>query len=103
MREAYDNYHNKGLEIISVYVMEFGNETEQIAKVRDHAEKTEKLPWIVLSEALTAVSLQPKQSEFYAIPNIPQMFLVDREGKIIMKNASGERLQAKLAEIFRTH
>ena len=100
MRKAYEKYHDKGLEIVSVYVMEFGNETEQIAKVRDHAEKKEKLPWHVLSEALTAASTQPKQSEFYAIDGVPKMFLVDREGKIIMTTARGERLQAKLAEIF---
>ena len=102
MREAYQKYHGKGLEIVSVYVLEFGSETEQIAKVRDHAEKKEKLPWIVLSEALTAASTQSKQSEFYACRSVPQMLLVNREGKIIMTNARGERLQTKLAEIFST-
>jgi len=32
--------------------------------------------------------------------DVPQMFLVDKDGKVIMTNACGEALQTKLTEIF---
>jgi len=99
MKEVYDKYHESGLEIVLVYVMEAGSESEQTKKIRELIEK-EQIPWIVLSETLTATSRQPKQSEFYALRSVPTMLLVDREGKVIMTDARGEKLQAKLAEIY---
>ena len=100
LREAYAKYNeNKGFTIVSVFVSEIGNPTEQITKLRSYVDK-EKLPWIILSESLTATSNQPKQSEFYGIRQIPVSLLVDREGKTILTDAYGDRLQAKLAEIF---
>ena len=101
MKEVYEKYNDRGLEIVSVYVMEFGTETEQIAKVREHAEKKEKLPWFVISETLTVTSKQQKQSEFYALKSVPTMLLVDHEGKIILTDARGDKLHDKLKEIFR--
>lgn len=100
-REAREKYLDRGFEIVSIYVMEFGTEAEQIAKVRDHAEKKEKLPWLAVSETLTTTSKQQSQSEYYALQGIPMTLLVDTDGKIIMTEASGERLKDKLKEIFR--
>ena len=113
--EAYEKYHDEGFEIISVYVMEYGS--DPVGGVKKHVEK-EQLPWIILSEALTVpkedtasrsfwgnvtntLQAKPqKQSEFYAIVGVPTMILVDKEGKVILKDAVNERLQTKLAEIF---
>jgi thiol-disulfide isomerase/thioredoxin len=114
--EAYEKYHDKGFEIISVYIWERG---DAVAGVKAHVEK-EKLPWIIISEALTikeeetasmsvlgsilsALGGQAKpqaQGNFYAIMGVPTMLLVDKEGKIIMTNAVGDKLQSRLAEIF---
>jgi len=117
MLEAYEKYHDKGFEIVSVYVWEHG--ADPVAGIKKEVEK-EKLPWIVISETLTVgenntneksllgnvlgalgrAVRPPPQSEFYAIMGVPMMLLVDREGKIIMTQAGGDKLQAKLAEIF---
>ena len=124
MLKAYEKYHDKGLEIVSVYVWEHGS--DPVEMVKKHVEK-EKLPWIIISEALTVPEEKTakaagksfwgnvaevlggkakpqgpqKQSEYYAISGVPTMLLVDKEGKIIMTEARGEQLQAKLAEIFK--
>ena len=116
MLEAYQNYHDKGFEIISVYIWEHG--ADPVDTVRRHVEK-EKLPWIILSEALTvkegegdkslwgsiaalAKPAKPQpQGEYYGIEGVPTMLLVNKEGKIIMTDARGDALQAKLAEIFK--
>ena len=59
-----------------------------------------KLPWIILSEALTEKAGEPRQLHFYAIRAVPTMVLVDKEGKIIMTRAQGDALKTKLTEIF---
>ena len=71
-----------------------------VATVKKMVEE-EKLPWIILSEALTERAKQPKQGVFYAIRTIPTMLLADKEGNIIMTNARGDALKTKLAEIFK--
>ena len=98
MLKAYRKYHDKGLEIVSVYV--FDRTSDSVATVKKIV-KDEKLPWIILSEVLTEKAKQPKYSEFYALESVPTMVLVDKEGKIIMTDAGGNALQIKLAEIFK--
>ena len=99
MLEAYEKYKDKDFEIVSVYVAQ--REDDPVATVKKMVEE-EKLPWIILSEALTERAKQPKQGEFYAIRSVPTMLLVDKEGKIITTTeVRGEALQAKLAEIFK--
>jgi thiol-disulfide isomerase/thioredoxin len=97
MLEAYKKYHDKGFEIISIYVWERG--TDVVASVKDHVAQ-KQLPWIIISETLTEKAGQPKHGEFYLLNGVPTMLLVDKAGKIIMTNARGEALQTKLAEIF---
>ena len=97
MREAYKKYHDKGFEIVSIYIFERG--TDPVASVKEHVEHA-KLPWIILSETLTEKAELPSYGKSYAIHGVPTMLLVDKAGKIIMTNARGEALQGKLAEIF---
>jgi len=100
MLEAYQKYHDKGLEIVSVYIGERGTESRQVETVKKAVEE-EKLPWIIISEALTMKAGQPKQGDFYAINGVPTMLLVDKEGKIIMQDAKGDILQKKLTEVYK--
>ena len=95
MLEAYEKYHDKGLEIISVYIEE--QASDPVAAVRKNVEDA-KLPWIILSEALTVKADQPAHGEYYGIYGVPRIVLTDKEGKI-MPLAHGE-WKAKLAEIF---
>ena len=90
--EAYAKYHDKGFEIVSVYL-------DSVEAVRKHVEE-EKLPWIIISGVLTTQANQPGHSTHYDIFGIPVMVLADKEGKIIMTRARGDALNVKLAEIF---
>ena len=98
MLEAYEKYHDKGFEIVSVYVWQ--REVDPVATVKDYVEE-KKLPWIILSEELSKRAKHPEFGTHYVVDGVPTMVLTDKEGKIIMTNARGERLQAKLAEIFK--
>ncbi|MDR2643942.1 MAG: TlpA family protein disulfide reductase [Planctomycetaceae bacterium] len=90
---AYEKYHNKGFEIVSIYVWDKLPATKKIIE-------DEKIPWICLSEELTKKTGLPLQGKKYAIVGVPTMFLVDKDGKIIFTEARGEALQKKLAELF---
>jgi thiol-disulfide isomerase/thioredoxin len=90
---AYKKYHDKGFEIISIYIRDKLDATKKIIE-------DEKIPWICLSEELTEKNGLPLQEKKYAISSVPTMFLIDKDGKIIFTEARGETLQKKLAELF---
>jgi len=93
MLEAHKQYHDKGFEIVSVYIGE--EEPNAVATVRRAVEQ-DKLPWIIISESLTAKAGQPPQGEFYGIQGVPTILLVDKEGKIIAIGTNYERELKKL-------
>ena len=97
MREAYEKYKDKGLEIVSVYMAE--RTPDPVATVKAAVEESE-ITWIVLSEVLTARAGQPIFGHFYVILGYPTFVLVDKEGKIIMPASHGDTWKAKLVEIF---
>ena len=100
MLEAYKKYHDKGLEIVSVYVWQ--REDDPVATVKKFVEE-EKLPWIIISEELSKKAGHPEYGNFYGVRGVPTMVLVDKEGKIIIteNEARGMQLQSNLAEIFK--
>ncbi|MDR2170959.1 MAG: TlpA family protein disulfide reductase [Planctomycetaceae bacterium] len=98
---AYEKYKDKGLEIISVYIWERGDDTNKIVEDVKKLAKEEKITWKIVSEELTAKAKKPKQGDFYAIRAVPTILLIDKNGKIIDANIQGQRLQDKLEEIFK--
>jgi len=99
MLEAYKKYHDKGLEVVSVYVWEDESVPAAVASVKKFVEK-ETLPWIVVSEALTVKAGQPPQGKKFDIQSVPTMLLVDKEGKVLTVNARGVILQQELKKLF---
>jgi thiol-disulfide isomerase/thioredoxin len=94
LKKAYEKYHDKGLEIVSIYV------NDKIPASRK-AVNDENINWITLSEELTKNANLPPQGKVYAIQGVPTMFIADKEGKILTtEEARGEKLQKKLAELF---
>ncbi|MDR1484175.1 MAG: TlpA family protein disulfide reductase [Planctomycetaceae bacterium] len=99
MLKAYEKYHSKGLEIVSVYVFEDGSEQQAVGNVKKIIQD-EKIPWIIVSETLTQKAGDVGQSKKYSIGGVPTMLLVDKEGKVLATEMRGNALNKKLAEIF---
>jgi thioredoxin-related protein len=59
-----------------------------------------KLPWIILSEALSKKVKHSEYKEFYGVSGVPTMVLVDKEGRVMIPASHGYEWKAKLAEIF---
>jgi thiol-disulfide isomerase/thioredoxin len=93
MKEAYEKYRDKGLEIVSVYILDK-------LEASKNAVGKEKLPWIVVSEELTKAAGDKPQGEFYGVEGVPTMLLVGEDGRVIAVNTRGEVLKKKLAELF---
>ena len=97
MLEAYKKYHDKGFEIVSVYIGQ--RESDPVATVKNYVEK-EKLPWIILSEALTEKAGQPPQGRVFKIRSVPTMLLVNKEGEVHKTDMRGEALKQELRKLF---
>ena len=88
---CYEMYHDKGLDIVAI---SFDNNRDAWLQ----AIKNMEMPWIHLSDLAGWKSIA---SSTYQINAIPSNILFDGEGKVVDKNLRGERLGAKLAEIFK--
>ena len=87
---AYEQYHTKGLEIVSVSL---DGQKEPWVK----AIATMNMPWVHLSDLKGWESLVTK---VYKINAIPDNLLIDPQGKIVARNLRGEVLHEKLKEVF---
>ena len=89
---AYNKYKNKGFTIFSVSLDEDKNEWQK-------GIKTLGMPWPdQVNEQLGWKSQLP---QLYQFDGIPYTVLLNPEGKIIGTNLRGQKLQDKLAQIFK--
>lgn len=84
---AYNQYHDKGFDVIGVSIDRDSNEWKQ-------AVANDQLPWTQLRDVEGSVS------DTYVINFIPSNFLIDSTGTIIAKGLRGENLMNKLAELL---
>lgn len=89
--KSYNKYHDKGFEILSV----------SLDKAKDpwvKAIQKDGMPWKHVSDLK---GWKNEVSMMYDIQAVPQNILIDKTGRIIGKNLKGEKLEEKLAEIFK--
>ena len=88
--ETYVKYHSKGYEIVGV---SFDNKAEPWKA----AVKQLGMDWPQISDLK---GWESAASEAYGIMAIPSNVLLDGEGRIVASDLRGERLHAKLKEIY---
>lgn len=90
LRQQYQLYRNRGLEIIGVSL----DHDKQAWK---QAIGKDQLPWIHVSDLK---GWKNEVSTSYGIMGVPANFLIDPNGKIVAQNLRGEALNKKLAEVL---
>ena len=88
--KLYQKYHDKGFEILGV----------SLDKTKEDwikAIKADQLNWLHVSDLQF---WQNTAARLYSVKEIPQSFLLDKEGKIIAKGLRGDQLAAKLNVLF---
>lgn len=88
VKKQYALYKDKGLEVVSISI-------DKNAAAWKKAVKDEQLQWPNF--------LSPAVADEYRVKAIPMMYLLDSEGNVVAENeeARGEKLAAKLAELFK--
>ena len=86
---AYDKYHNKGFDIISISLDK--NKNSWIKAIQ-----ADGLSWMHVSDLK---GWKNAAAAKYGVKLIPQNFLLDKDGKIIARNLRGPALDKKLSEI----
>ncbi|MCS7075833.1 MAG: TlpA family protein disulfide reductase [Bacteroidia bacterium] len=86
----YNEYKNKGLEIIGVSL-------DRDAAAWKQAIRQDNLSWVHISDLKHWQSAAARE---YGINSIPQTFILDREGRIIAKNLRGEALRQKIGVLL---
>jgi peroxiredoxin len=89
---AYNTYHRRGFQIYQVS-LDKTREAWMKGIEDDHLNK-----WIHVSDVQYWNSAVVP---LYKIESIPTNYLLDKEGHIIASNLRGEKLQMKLAELFK--
>ncbi|WP_442482670.1 TlpA family protein disulfide reductase [Aeoliella sp. SH292] len=93
---AHEAYREKGFEVLGVSLDQDKESVEKFIAAR-------KIPWKTLYHHEFAKDSQPWDHPIavkYAINAIPRAILVDREGKVVAMNATGDNLKKALAELL---
>lgn len=88
--KVYQQYHDKGFEILGVSLDRTKEDWEK-------AIKDDQLNWLHVSDLQY---WQNNAARLYMVNSIPQTYLLDKEGKIIAKGLRSQELAAKLSELF---
>lgn len=88
VKKQYSLYKDKGLQVVSISI-------DKNAEAWKKAVKEEQLQWPNF--------LSPAVADEYRVKAVPTMYLLDSEGKVVAESddARGEKLAAKLAELFK--
>lgn len=90
MVKLYQAFKDKGLEIVGVSL-------DRDSKAWKEAIRKDNLSWIHISDVKGWQSAAARE---YGINSIPQMFVLDKQGKIIAKNLRGEALYKKIESLL---
>ncbi len=90
--KVYNQYHSKGLNIISVSLDKATQKDKWIQAIKD-----DNMDWYHVSNLKF---WQDPIAQQYSVRSIPATFLLDENGVIIDKNLRGAALEAKIASLF---
>jgi len=93
LKKLHEKYHERGFEIVG-YCVDSDTETMYAYLKRN------PLPWIVLSKEASRELDAPRLSSYYGAKKLPVVLLRDRDGKAVLLDARGQKLDEMLEMMF---
>ncbi len=93
LKKIREKYMKDGFEIVGIGT----GDTED--KWRKAIQK-DQIPWINLFDESAKRGVLGPVAKKYGVAHLPNVFLIDSEGKILLRNPSKDELVAKLKELF---
>jgi peroxiredoxin len=90
IREAYEKYKARGFVVLGVSMDDDEGPVRQFVK-------RNVMPWPVCAPGPEG---ENPIAEAYNVAGIPATFLIDREGKVVAKQVTGEALDRELQKLF---
>ena len=93
LKNVYDEYHDKGLEVIGISLDEKEAELQEFTKEHE-------IPWLQIYDGK---GWKSEFAQFFGINSVPSQWFIDRDGKIISIGTRGEDLSqlVKWTEVSR--
>ncbi len=85
----YELYHHRGFDVVGISI------DEDKAALEEFLEKR-KLPWPILLDS----EAEQSNAERYGVMGIPQLILVDQQGKVVSLEARGPKLGEELEKLL---
>jgi thiol-disulfide isomerase/thioredoxin len=93
LRKEYEQWHDKGFEVIGVSLDEDRDTLEQFVKAKE-------IPWPILYEQPGGPGWRHPLSSYYGITGIPTVVLIGRDGNVVTLDARGKKLGAALERLL---
>jgi peroxiredoxin len=90
---CYRAYRQRGFEVVGVSV-------DHDRKAIEEFVEKEPLPWTILLDLNEARGTDKSMATYYGIFTIPQMILVDRDGRVVALNVRGQQLNKELKRLL---
>lgn len=92
-KEVYNKYQPKGFEIVAVT-----NDSRWSDWFK--ALEEEKMPWVQVADEFPVKNMPSRVGTLYMTPYLPCYVLLDKEGKVLLHNATKEQIDGKLKELM---
>ncbi len=93
IRKNYEAYHDRGFEVVAISVDEDRKELEEFVEEN-------KLPWTVVFDHALRGEDDKSMATHYGVSAIPEVILVDKEGKVVATEVRGRALDAQLEKLL---
>ncbi len=93
LKEVYDRYRDAGFEIVGYSI------DQDVDRLKSFLVENE-IPWAVASQRRSVEAGYKGLYEYYSINGVPEMILIDRDGKVTMTDARGVKLSKALEKLF---